>query len=60
MKITNTHCMTLRTPPELDLLVSDAAYDARQSKASWIRAAIHHRLARVRRTEPAAQEPILR
>ena len=60
VKTTNTHCMTLRIPPELDLLVSDAAYEARQSKASWIRAAIHQRLARVRRTEPSMREPVLR
>ena len=56
----NTHSMTLRIPPELDLLVSDAAYDARQSKASWIRTAITQRLARVRRTETSMRGPVLR
>ena len=60
MKMKDTHCMTLRIPPELDSLVSDAAYEARQSKTSWIRAAIHQRLARVRRTETSMREPLLR
>ena len=59
MTIKNTHCLTLRIPPDLDLLVSDAAYDARQSKTSWIRAAIHQRLARVRRTPTSMREPVL-
>jgi hypothetical protein len=55
-----THCMTLRIPPELDSLIADAAHDARLPKSSWIRAAIHQRLARVRRTETSMREPVLR
>jgi hypothetical protein len=51
VKIKNTHCLTLRIPHQLDLAVSDAAFDAHQSKASWIRTAITQRLARGRRTE---------
>ena len=56
MKKKLTHCLTLRTRPELDLLVSDAAYDARLSKAAWIRRAIHAHLGQQRPT----QEPVLR
>ena len=44
MKRKLTHCLTLRTRPELDLLVSDAAYEARLSKAAWIRRAIERSL----------------
>jgi predicted transcriptional regulator len=40
VKIKNTHCMTLRIPSELDLLITDAAFDARQSKSTWIRVAL--------------------
>jgi predicted HicB family RNase H-like nuclease len=36
----NTHALTLRIPPELDSLVSDAAYESRQSKNAWIRLAL--------------------
>ena len=54
MKTKNSlHIMTLRIPSELDSLVTDAAYDARQSKTAWIRAAIRQRLGR--RTEPSIQ-----
>jgi len=60
VKIKNTHCLTLRIPPELDLLVSDDAYAARLSKAAWIRRAIHQSFARVRRTETSMREPVLR
>lgn len=60
MKRKLTHCLTLRTLPELDLLVSDAAYDAHLSKAAWIRRAIHAQLGQNRRTEPAMEEPVLR
>ena len=56
MKKKLTHCLTLRTRPELDLLVSDAAYDARLSKAAYIRRAIHAHLGQQRPT----QEPVLR
>lgn len=60
MKRKLTHCLTLRTRPELDLLVSDAAYDAHLSKAAWIRRAIHAHLGQRQRTEPATKEPVLR
>jgi hypothetical protein len=53
MKTQSTHSFTLRIPPILDSLVSDAAYEARQTKAAWIRKAINQRLGRVRHTEPA-------
>ena len=60
MKRKLTHCLTLRILPEMDLLVSDAAYDARLSKAAWIRRAIHASIGQMRRTEPATNEPVLR
>lgn len=41
--------MTLRLDPRLDDLVTDAAYDARQSKAAWIRLAIERSLQQRRR-----------
>jgi len=44
MDRTNTHCLTLRIEPELDELVTEAAFDDRTSKASWIRMAIRQRL----------------
>ena len=44
-----THCLTLRITPEMDELVANAAYGAHQTKASWIRGAIHQRLGRERR-----------
>jgi hypothetical protein len=40
MKIKNSSCMTLRLPPQLDELVTEASYDHRMSKAAWIRMAI--------------------
>ena len=52
MKKKLTHCLTLRTLREMDLLVSDAAYEAHLSKAAWIRRAIHAQLGEHRRTEP--------
>ena len=53
MKKKLTHCLTLRIPPELDLLISDASYDSRSSsKSAWIRRAIHAQLGEKRRTEP--------
>jgi len=45
-----THCLTLRITPEMDDFVADAAYTSRQSKANWIRGAIHERLGRGRAT----------
>jgi hypothetical protein len=45
-----THCLTLRITPEMDELVANAAYDAHQTKASWMRGAIHQRLGRGKRT----------
>jgi len=53
MKTKFTHCLTLRIMPEMDSLVTEAAYDSRQSKTAWIRAAIRQRLGR--RTEPSMQ-----
>ena len=44
MKIKNTHALTLRIPEELDLQITDAAFDARQSKSAWIRFAIQRSL----------------
>ena len=52
MKKKLTHCLTLRTLREMDLLVSDAAYEAHLSKAAWIRRAIHAQLGEHGRTEP--------
>ena len=52
MKKKLTHCLTLRTLREMDLLVSDAAYEAHLSKAAWIRRAIHAQLGEHRRTAP--------
>jgi hypothetical protein len=49
MKMKVTHNLTLRIEPEMDSMIVDAAYDARTSKATWIRGAIHQRLARKRR-----------
>jgi hypothetical protein len=40
MENKNTHALTLRIPPELDSLITDAAFDARQSKSAWIRLAL--------------------
>jgi hypothetical protein len=60
MKRKLTHCLTLRILPELDLLVTDAAFDARLSKAAFIRRAIHASLGQRQRTELATQEPVLR
>jgi hypothetical protein len=53
VKIKNTHCLTLRIPPELDLLVSDAAYDARLPKSAWIRRAIQRCLQEKRERQEA-------
>jgi predicted HicB family RNase H-like nuclease len=36
----NTCAFTLRITPELDEQITEAAYDRRMSKASWIRMAI--------------------
>jgi predicted HicB family RNase H-like nuclease len=44
MKTTLTHSLTLRISPELNLMILDAAYEARLSKAAWIRKAINHSL----------------
>ena len=40
-----THCMTLRLEPQLEAMVTEAAYSHRITKSDWIRAAIRHRLA---------------
>ena len=60
MKTKLNHCQTLRTSAATDSLICDAAYDAHLSKAAWIRRAILAHLGQRRRTEPAAQEPVLR
>jgi predicted transcriptional regulator len=52
MKPKNSHAMTLRLDPRLDDLLTDASYDARLSKAAWIRRAIERCLQR--------QQPALR
>jgi hypothetical protein len=44
MKRQKSFCMTLRLPPQLDELVSEACYESRMSKAEWIRAAINQSL----------------
>lgn len=59
MKPKNSHAMTLRLDPRLDELLTDASYDARLTKAAFIRRAIHTSLGQ-RRTELATQEPVLR
>lgn len=60
MTIKNSHCLTLRIPPELDDLVIEASYDRRTSKAAWIRGAIRQRLGQDQRQdqrqEPKGQE----
>jgi predicted HicB family RNase H-like nuclease len=60
MKTRHPHAMTLRLDPRLHDLVTDASYDARLSKAAYIRRAIHASLGQRRRGEPAMQEPALR
>ena len=60
MKPKNSHAMTLRTSTAIDSLICDAAYDARLSKAAWIRRAIHVHLGQQRRREAATREPVLR
>ena len=60
MKRKHTHAMTLRLDPRLHGLLTDASYDARLSRAAFIRRAIHAHLGQRRREEPAMQEPVLR
>jgi hypothetical protein len=55
-----THCLTLRLTPDLDELLTEAAFDGRITKSDWIRVAIRQRLRQRRQTEPAMQEPVLR
>ena len=55
-----THCLTLRLTPDLDELLTEAAFDGRITKSDWIRVAIRQRLRQRRLTEPATQEPVLR
>ncbi len=57
MKRTHTHAMTLRLDPRLDESLTEASYDARLSKAAWIRRAIHAQLVTNRRTEPRLHNP---
>jgi predicted transcriptional regulator len=52
----STHCLTLRLDPQLDELVTEAAYDHRASKSDWIRMAIRQRL-RLDFAEPQNQHP---
>ena len=56
MKTKLNHCQTLRTSAATDSLICDAAYEARLSKAAWIRLAIERSL-QLRRQR---QEPVLR
>jgi hypothetical protein len=45
MKRRFSKALTLRLDPQMDELVTEAAYNRRSSKATWIRAAIRHSLA---------------
>jgi hypothetical protein len=48
MKRKYEHCLTLRLDESLDDLLTEAAYDRRTSKASWIRMAIRQSLVRTK------------
>jgi len=56
VKNKNSHCLTLRISPELDSLVSDAAYESRQSKSAWIRLALQ----RILKQKQQPHEAVLR
>lgn len=43
-KLTYSRCQTLRLDPRLDDLLAEAAFEHRISKASYVRAALHHQL----------------
>jgi hypothetical protein len=45
MNRTYTRCLTLRIEPNVDDLLTEAAYDRRLTKSDWIRAAIRRGLA---------------
>ena len=44
MNLRYTHCLTLRLEPKIDDLITEAAYDRRESNSDFIRAAIRQRL----------------
>lgn len=44
MKPKHIHCLTLRIQPQLDEALTEACWDHRTTKATWIRAAIRRSL----------------
>jgi Arc/MetJ-type ribon-helix-helix transcriptional regulator len=62
MRTTLDHNMTLRLSEEMDSMIAEAAYGARnrQSKADFIRGAIRQRLGRAWQAEPSLRNPAMR
>ena len=56
MKTNFTHCLTLRTTPEMDSQIADAAYDARLPKSGWIRLAIEKCLRQKQRQDTVLRQ----